>query len=454
MEKENDPPEKKKRRLSLSLNKPKTRFGSVSSAELEDMAQFKMPKNSAQASKWAIKNLADWAEEYNRRNPDNPCPAEILSSSCDSKELLNKWLCVFVSETRSKSGQPYSPKSIYALLCGILRQMRAENPKYPNFLENSDPEFSSFSRTLDNLFKSLRSKGVGATASATASVSAEEEELLWSSGVLNTKNPKGLLRATFFVIGKSFCLRGGQEHRQLKLSQLERLHDPDRYVYYEHASKNKQRGTRQLRLDHKRVSIVANKAAKERCPVFILDTYIGMLPEEAKKNDLFYCRAIQNVAKDGPWYSAVPIGRNILQNMFRTICEEAGVSGRKSNHSLRVLGATTLFAAGVPERVIQARTGHASLDALRKYERVSKKQDEAVSKILTGTSENYSEAVMQDPSTSSSVVAKSDSTGVSAGASVVYKDCGEHVFFTCTTISTTSVSSILPILLPITLPVV
>ena len=42
------------------------------------------------------------------------------------------------------------------------------------------------------------------------------------------------------------------------------------------------------------VTIVANKAAKEKCPVFILDTYISKLPEEAKKNDLFYCRAIQN----------------------------------------------------------------------------------------------------------------------------------------------------------------
>ena len=141
------------------------------------MARFKMPKNSTQASKWAMKNFADWAEEYSKKNPDNPCPAEILSSSCDSKELLNKWLCVFISETRSKSGQP-SPKSIYALLCGILRHMRGENPRYPNFLGKSDPEFSSFTRTLDNLFKSLQSKGVGATASATEALTPEEEDLL------------------------------------------------------------------------------------------------------------------------------------------------------------------------------------------------------------------------------------------------------------------------------------
>ena len=63
MVKENDPPEQKKRRLSLSLKKSKDRFGNVSVSELDDMAQFKMPKNSAHASKWAMNNLADWAEE-------------------------------------------------------------------------------------------------------------------------------------------------------------------------------------------------------------------------------------------------------------------------------------------------------------------------------------------------------------------------------------------------------
>ena len=75
--------------------------------------------------------------------------------------------------------------------------------------------------------------------------------------------------------------------------------------------------------------------------------------------------------------------------MVHSIYEEAGVTGWKSNHSLRVMGATTLFAAGVPERVIQSCTGHSSLNALRKYERVSDKQEGAISKILTGTSQKF-----------------------------------------------------------------
>ena len=46
----------------------------------------------------------------------------------------------------------------------------------------------------------------------------------------------------FFLNGKTFCLRGGEEHRNLKLSQVKRHTDPDRYVYTENSSKNRAGG--------------------------------------------------------------------------------------------------------------------------------------------------------------------------------------------------------------------
>ena len=94
-----------------------------------------MPKNSSQNCKWDMKNIADWLENYmyNRRNPDQPCPSDILFPSC-GKEVLNEWLCVYVNKTRNQKGERYSPKALYALLCGILRHMRVINHQYPNFL--------------------------------------------------------------------------------------------------------------------------------------------------------------------------------------------------------------------------------------------------------------------------------------------------------------------------------
>ena len=41
-----------------------------------------------------------------------------------------------------------------------------------------------------------------------------------------------------------------------------------------------------------------------------------------------------------------------------------------------------LFDAGIPEAVIQKRTGHKSVDALRCYERITMSQNEQVSSVL------------------------------------------------------------------------
>ena len=60
---------------------------------------------------------------------------------------------------------------------------------------------------------------------------------------------------------------------------------------------------------------------------------------------------------------------------------EAGIS-MKTNHSLRATGASSLFQANVPERIIQKTTGHKSIEALRTYERVSDDQYRAISNVL------------------------------------------------------------------------
>ena len=70
----------------------------ASSEDLLSMSIYRMPENSARSSRWALNNLRSWFDEYNKRNEDDKCPAEILTPSC-SKEILNKWLCVYVSTT-------------------------------------------------------------------------------------------------------------------------------------------------------------------------------------------------------------------------------------------------------------------------------------------------------------------------------------------------------------------
>ena len=60
---------------------------------------------------------------------------------------------------------------------------------------------------------------------------------------------------------------------------------------------------------------------------------------------------------------------------------EAGIGGQKTNHSLCATAATEKFRQGAPEKLIQERTGHRSLEALRSYERLDKVQYKEVSSL-------------------------------------------------------------------------
>ena len=77
------------------------------------------------------------------------------------------------------------------------------------------------------------------------------------------------------------------------------------------------------------------------------------------------------------------LGRDALQNKLKLMCKAAGVEGNITNHSLRAASATQMYDSGVPEKMIQERTGHRSLEALRIYERTNEDQRQAVSAILS-----------------------------------------------------------------------
>ena len=83
-----------------------------------------------------------------------------------------------------------------------------------------------------------------------------------------------------------------------------------------------------------------------------------------------------------PWFMCQPVA---LNSMVARMFEVVGVRG-KTNHSLRVTGTTRLFNAQVPEKIVQERSGHHSLDSLRCYERTSKEQHQAVPSILSSAS--------------------------------------------------------------------
>ena len=65
--------------------------------------------------------------------------------------------------------------------------------------------------------------------------------------------------------------------------------------------------------------------------------------------------------------------------MVRDTCAEAGITEKKTYHP----GASHMSSASVPEKLIESRTGHCSLEALILNEKPSHEQQQAILNILT-----------------------------------------------------------------------
>ncbi len=403
--KENCPP-LKKARLSLSLKKKKRnesrpvpmseRFANpVTGTDLEMAEKGVVPQNTSKNNEWALRNFTEWMISRSAKSPDDPVPKDLLSTSDD--RLLCKWLSCFVMETRQSSGKSYPLKSLYYLLCGLLRVAR-EKGSTLNFLNKSDLRFKNLHLTLDSVCSKLHATGVGAVKKSAEVISFDDEEMLWQKGILGFDNPSALFNTVFFYVGLHFCLRGGQEHRDLSINQLQRCpedisiyNENSYYEYSEFISKNNQHRFKDIHAKNKVVKTYANTNSP-KCIVKILDTYLGRLPSNPKA---FYLRPSTHNQTEHPtkaWFINVPVGVNTLNTVVATMSEKADLLVRFTNHSLRATSASRMYALNVPEKLIAEKTGHRSLAGLRAYERTTTVQEQALSKTLTDPSFSFIEA--------------------------------------------------------------
>ena len=387
-----EPPKKKAKGKGGKKVTGSKRFVSpTSSVEMDKICKGFVPKNTEKATNWAVRVFEQWRVERNRATSDDSemCPSNLLQ--CPVQVSLNYWLSRFVVEAHREDGQPYPPTSISNLLAGLYRECRKYDPNCPNFMNRKDPTFKELNGALQVRYRELHEGGVGAVVKHAAVVSPDEEQALWDSKVVGDHDPLALQRAVFFYVGKTFCLRGGQEQRGLKPSQFIRSLNPDCYTYVENGSKNKSGVNPKEK--NKVIPVYANSAARPRCLVYLLDKYFSKFSPKGKDMDVFYLHPVsKKVSDDEPWYECSPVGKEKLRKYMEMMCREAGITEKKTNHSLRATGATALFSAGVPEKLIRDVTGHKS-NALQLYERPSVAQKEAVLGILVQGKRSFAEEV-------------------------------------------------------------
>ena len=263
-----EPPNKKKR-LSLSLPKRKqlpptttsgSRFDTTSHDDLEVFSKKFVPKNTSVALNWAFRIFSHWVDHSQGINGRNYKPEDLWL--CRDAESFCEMMSLFCLEVKQKNGNPYTPKSILQILTNLQSYAHSQDSESFPFMNQKDARFKRIHDVVDNVSRQLHEDEVGVSKVQARSVTVAEEQQLWESGVIGTSTPTSLLNAVFYYCGLHLCLRGGDEHRNLKLSQfvIRTVENPTAsnesikcLVYTEHGSKNRPGSMHHVHLSNKEV---------------------------------------------------------------------------------------------------------------------------------------------------------------------------------------------------------
>ncbi len=201
---------------SSSKNVPKDRFKApLSSATQKKLTGKTFAESTDRKIGWAVSLYRDWRHARIDSGELNDI-FQIINSDVDEPGLdklnLSTALCAFLSDVKHANGSEYPGKTLYSLL--IMIQLHLEKSRLDWKLLD-DKEFLSVRNTLDNLMKERVHSWVGVEKKFDP-ITVENEEELWSQGLLGSDNPKQLHETVMYLVRLSFALRGGKEQQSLR----------------------------------------------------------------------------------------------------------------------------------------------------------------------------------------------------------------------------------------------
>ena len=133
------PPESKHSKQSLAKKKalalsPTSRFNvTVTEENTDKSSKGCIPGGTARSTNWAVHTFQQWIKQRNERLPQEVYPVDILQKPYAT--VVCECLQQFVSEAKRMDGMQYLPKTIYQMLCGLLRYTREFQPNPLNCKE-------------------------------------------------------------------------------------------------------------------------------------------------------------------------------------------------------------------------------------------------------------------------------------------------------------------------------
>ncbi|XP_062602127.1 zinc finger MYM-type protein 2-like [Saccostrea cucullata] len=359
------PPEIPEPSASPETDEPQGRFARpITDKEIKLLTEDQECKNTKSNTRWAFGVWRKWREQRNKLSSNT---GEFIPEfSAMDASCMDYWLQRFVVEVRNQKGNEYTPKSLYYLMCGLLRHLRDIEIFGMNFLDHNDDRFARTRKVLDARMKSLVAQGIGTTVRQADPILPEQEDILWEKGVLGQNSAISLQNTVFFYACKVFGLRGCDEHRQLMCEQFKLGSDAQGQFIQFVGRQNKtyQGGLRQMQLSNKNIKHYCKLGDRSLYEIF--DLYLTTLGNDG----LFYRKPLP-----GPEirFGTQALGMNKLKSMMKEMCAAGGLTGNFTNHSGKRTCATQMYLSGIDEQEIMARTGHRSEKAVRKYKRSSDK---------------------------------------------------------------------------------
>ncbi|XP_076109599.1 uncharacterized protein KIAA1958-like [Mytilus galloprovincialis] len=349
------------------------RFGNPARKEdLDKLINSQKNSNTEKITKWAVEAFMKWREQRNKENENIP-----LLKHMDA-ETMDSCLQRFVVEVRKRDGLEYPPKSLYYIICGLLRHLRDEEIHDKNFLNENDIRFAVFRKVLNAKMKELASWGLGSTTKQADPITKEDEEKIWNSGVFGCDNSVALQNTVFFYNCKLFGMRGYDDHKKLECEQFSIGCDgsESRFIHFTgRTSKTFSGRLNQLHVKSKDIKHFCPKTKDRCCIAEYYEKYLAALGNRGP----FYRRPL---AGSSIRYGEQAVGISKLKGFMREITSKAGLQGNFTNHSGKRSCATQLYTAGIPEQEMMSRTGHRTETAVRKYKRSSNEILPEVSDVL------------------------------------------------------------------------
>lgn len=334
-------------------------------------------KNTKRSTNTWVRRFEDWAE-------GRGLPTDL--ASIPSTEL-DGVLQLFYAQIRKKNGDEYEPESLKVMQTALNRHLREQN--YSHSILN-DKDFQKSRKVLNGKAIELQEEGKGKRPRKADPLTENDEEQLWSSGVLGSENPVSLNYTMFFLFSQHFGTRGRQEHHQIRIEDLRVVRDSSgkttHVEWIEGPTKTRQGG---LRKRPRSVTQKLTKTGGSRCPIKFFEQLVSKRPSELKASGPLYLtplRKQRNWSKEDVWFSRTPVGMNYINKFMNSMAHDAGldVTGKNfTNHSLRKTTVKKLKKAGVSNTDIMAITGHKSEQSLADYDQLDLEDHHRLGSILS-----------------------------------------------------------------------